>query len=278
MKNFLFVILMIFISCSSKEIEDKNYLDSTQKEIIKSEYYSDSLLNELEIKNYSTQNELLEVEKTSKAPALERVIVKETVKEKIEVDSANFALYCNSVMKINKIYNVFGIFGKESLDSLKKNVEKIIEEHSTEEVNLDESNYTSENIIYYEKIQLKLIDPSGGDFLITPIHLNSIQVIRNNKVSEKWHWKVKPLKINSNSQLLLKLIIFDENMQIDETLSKTYTINIKNNSKHYLSQLFNYINKNPEWLLTTIIIPLIIFLYKRIKKFKKNLKNLKRNH
>jgi hypothetical protein len=183
------------------------------------------------------------------------------------INKGNFGLYCPNKMKVDETYDVFGLFSLNDSLKLTEDIKNIISNHTRQDIELSQNtNYTSEEIMFYDKIELILIDPTDN-FKIKPIHSKNIQSIINGKVSEKWHWKVTPINLDKETQLMLYLKIYKNDI-VDKTLSKTYFINIK--SGNYFEKLINYIFENPTWLLTTIIIPLIVFLYKNFKKNKED--------
>lgn len=235
----IFFILLFIFSCS---IEEKDTGEVKAQE--------------------ETIEELKEQPREELSQAIPR---KEPVR--IEKRSGNFAMSCPEEMEINNVYDVIGVFSlslsQEELESFGKNV---LQEHG--DIYLDQT-IISDSIYFYDYIELRLIDPTNDNFRIIEVHKTNKQKVYKDGVREAWHWKVLPLKVNSNAQLILSLIIYDLNNNVIENLSRTYKINIKTDKSYFINEFINYLYKNPTWLLTTIIIPLVIFFYKQNKKIKK---------
>jgi len=196
--------------------------------------------------------------------------VKDVIKND-SVSNGDVALHCPNEMKINQVYDVFGIFSKGlSVDSIESLIKGKVEEHSKnpEEI-LQTTSTLHRSINFYDYIELRLIDPSKT-FSIEKIHEKDKQKIVNGKVGENWHWKVVANKVNPDAQLLLKVIVYDESGDnISDSFSKTYSVKIDTSGKFYFSELLNYLYKNPTWLLTTLIIPLFVYFWKKFKEKKK---------
>jgi hypothetical protein len=247
MKKIIITLSIIFVcfSCTTNKKEYSEIISDTT-EIVK----------ELE-------SEPMSSEARPRIEAMEAPVYEETRKEIIPTNKeGSFGLHCDTIMKINSIYDVFGLFTTSGdLDYITETIINDIEEHSGRRIEQTISTY--DQVEFYEIVELVLIDPTNK-FEITKIHTESKQRFRGKDL--KWHWKVKPTSVDFNSQLLLRLNIYDNDGYIDDNFSKTYRINVKSDSRNLVQQFVNYLYENPTWLLTTIIIPLVIFLYKEIKK------------
>lgn len=124
------------------------------------------------------------------------------------------------------------------------------------------------NNIFTETIRIsplmssKLIDPTGGDnFNIVPITPEE-QIIENQQFT-KWEWNVIPLKKGEHKLILIVDIIYDnnkKNIKVYEDFIYVYS------KETIIDKLFNFINNYWEWIISTLIIPFIIFIYEKYKK------------
>jgi hypothetical protein len=123
------------------------------------------------------------------------------------------------------------------------------------------SRVTIENIRVEKSMTAQLISTDEA-FIVTPQNTDR-QLIEDQEYTE-WGWLVKPLK-SGNSYL--KLII---KIRIDSDGEATYkdivvfdkNIKVKSDIKYDLK---TWLSKYWQWLMTTIIIPLVIFFYKKRK-------------
>lgn len=124
-----------------------------------------------------------------------------------------------------------------------------------------DSKITIENIRVARTMTAELIS-EDETFKVTPQNTDK-QVIEDGEYTE-WGWMVTPLK---SGKTYLKLII---KIKIDTDGEITYkdivvfdkNIEVKANMK---LEVESWISKYWQWLMTTIIIPLIVFLYKNRK-------------
>lgn len=129
------------------------------------------------------------------------------------------------------------------------------------DINID-SKVTIENIRVEKTMTAQLI--SADDvFKVTPQNTEK-QVVEDGEYTE-WGWLVTPLKSGDS---YLKLII---KIRIDADGETTYkdivvfdkNIKIKSNINHGIK---NWLSEYWQWLMTTIIIPLVVFFYRNKKK------------
>lgn len=129
------------------------------------------------------------------------------------------------------------------------------------DVNID-SKVTIENI-RVEKTMVAQLISADGNFKVTPQNTDK-QIIEDNEYTE-WGWIVTPLK---SGRTYLKLII---KIKIDTDGEVTYKdivvfdkdIQVKANATF---EVKNWLAEYWQWLMTTIIIPLVVWFFKRKKK------------
>jgi hypothetical protein len=104
-----------------------------------------------------------------------------------------------------------------------------------------------------EEVSFK-IEPKSTEF----------QNIEDNGYTE-WQWRITPLKGGSNFlKLLVKVRVKNENEEFyKDIIVFDKNVNVKSNA---LFSFKNWINTYWQWLLSTIIIPLIIWIYKKKKR------------
>lgn len=127
-----------------------------------------------------------------------------------------------------------------------------------------ESKVTIENIRVERTMTTELLSEDGA-FTITPLNTDK-QIIEDESYTE-WGWIVTPLK---SGKTYLKLIIKIKIEADGETSYKDIVvfdkdIEVKTNLKHGVK---GWVSQYWEWLMSTIIIPLVIFFYKRREKKK----------
>lgn len=108
------------------------------------------------------------------------------------------------------------------------------------------------------KMEVKLVDPSpenGPSFNIRSV--NKTEQIIEDEVYTQWDFTVVPLKTGYKELKLVVSIIKDGEVK-EQTWSDI--IRVKNNVSQ---KALSFWEKYWQWLLTTIIIPLIIFFYKK---------------
>jgi len=120
----------------------------------------------------------------------------------------------------------------------------------------DESIYT-DNIRITPIMRAKLIDPSGINFIITPL-TSEEQIIENNGYTI-WKWNVMPLIKGSNDLYLSVDVIIDDNSKSIEVYNDKILV-ISNET--FITKTTNFFLEHWKWFLSTLIIPILIFFYK----------------
>lgn len=131
-----------------------------------------------------------------------------------------------------------------------------------------ESTATIENIRVSRTMTVKLLSKDGA-FEISPMSTDK-QVLEDESYTE-WSWVVKPIESGTNYLKMIitikveadgeesykDIVVFDKNIKV-----KT---NVSLGVKSWISEYW-------QWLMTTIIIPLVIFFYKKRNKDKEEKK------
>jgi hypothetical protein len=142
---------------------------------------------------------------------------------------------------------------------------------SREEV-LSKVNYLQENVssVKTQSIRISplmsvdLIDPSGENFRIIPITPKE-QFLENNQITF-WKWNVTPLKPGNNPLTLSVNIIIDDktkNIQVYEDSIYVYSTDT------WWDKFVGFFKNNWQYLFSTLLIPVGIYLYRLIFRKKK---------
>ena len=115
-------------------------------------------------------------------------------------------------------------------------------------------------------MEVKLIETNSsvGSFSITSLS-SGIQSIENDSSYTTWEWSVRPVK-GGLHKLKMVVVIKGENFTKDIPVYED-EIYIQNS---YIFVINNFVSKNWQWLCGSIIIPLIVFLWKRREEKKDN--------
>jgi hypothetical protein len=110
-----------------------------------------------------------------------------------------------------------------------------------------------------ETMEVELIDPSLESFKIVQNN-KGVQIIDNDSSYTEWRWDVTPLKAGNKSLKLVVSIIKGGN-----TKQTVYVDNVivKSNAVY---QTEGFFEKYWQWLCSTIIIPFIVWLWKKRRK------------
>jgi len=136
--------------------------------------------------------------------------------------------------------------------------------------------FTEDNTVVYviriaPVMRVKLIDPSGGEnFTIVSVTPEE-QIVENDEFT-KWEWDVTALKIGNNKLKLTVDIVVDDktkNIEVYEDFIYVYS------DKTWWNSFIDFMRENWKWVLSTLIIPFLIYMYK-IRKNKKIHENIKK--
>jgi len=162
----------------------------------------------------------------------------------------NYVMEDTMIVNHSTLVNVT-ISENVSRDTIIKKVESFTEEN------------TMVHIIRISPImRAKLIDPSGGEnFTIVSITPEE-QIVENDQIT-KWEWDVTALKVGDNKLKLTVDIVVNnrtKNVEVYEDFIYVYS------DKTWWNNFIDFMGENWKWLLSTLIIPLLIWLYKTRKE------------
>lgn len=144
------------------------------------------------------------------------------------------------------------------LDTLKKIVQSQAAPQSNDSsiVKLD-----VQNVSFYKFLTIKLVDPAGT-FKITAIHENARQEI-DTLDSNRWRWTVQPVGNDETATLIMKVI----GEKPAGAITKLNDINIPiviHLKSSWMRNTWLFLQENPEYLLTAILIPVIAYFGKKL--------------
>jgi len=113
-----------------------------------------------------------------------------------------------------------------------------------------------------ETMQVNLVDDSPTDSRSFDVvkDNDSIQLVDTNGTYTQWSWNVTPLKVGTGKLKVVISIIRDGNKK-DVVYTDDVTIKMD-----LPKQISFWVNKYWQWIMTTIVIPFIVWLYKKFKK------------
>ncbi|MBE7178990.1 MAG: hypothetical protein INR69_21485, partial [Mucilaginibacter polytrichastri] len=117
------------------------------------------------------------------------------------------------------------------------------------------------NVSFYKYLTIKLVDPTGA-FKITPIHDSERQEI-DTLDSNRWRWTVQPVGDDKTAVLIMKVV----GEKPEGAVAQLNDINIPiviHLQNSWIRTTWIYLQKNPEYLLTAILIPFIAYFGKKI--------------
>ncbi len=115
-----------------------------------------------------------------------------------------------------------------------------------------------------ETMEVKLIDPSPSDAKKFDIVADndSIQLVENGESITQWSWNVTPIRIGKASLKIMVSVITNGNKK--ETVYED-TVSVK---LDIIKELIFLISEYWRWMISTLIIPFVIWLYRKHKKEK----------
>lgn len=284
-KIFCILILLFVFSCSNKSFEVKRMgSENTEtSEIIEQD--GDGVIDYVEGEpNFEYNYDAVEVEEIGEAEEggdrLEtRHPIESTISLPIYLDTSYtetiiseefFMIDDSGVGDINYVVDdtmLIGITTEVNMTiSHFVDIETIIEEIET----FTEENIHSEQIRIAPVMRAKLIDPTGINFRIIST-TNDEQFLEDGDFT-LWTWNVTPLLKGENElELVVDIIIDDKSksIQVFDGVIHVYS------DDSFFEIIFNFISKNWMFLLSSLIIPFFVFLYKM--KYGKKDKDEKNN-
>ena len=288
MKNFIYILFILILgSCvKSKEVINNNDGDgslkpNSEKNNKRDTIFIDSLFVNpiIKIKENKTEESQVIVSETQNPPKLE-VDKKENPKVENEVkvevtdnttldditnESVGIMAYSTpEQMVVGKSYTIKLRISKE------KNKIQLV----SGDRNIPINDINTDSKVVIESVRVEPIMSANlisedGKFIITPSS-TEIQNIEDKGYTE-WGWRITPLKSGQNFlKLVVKVRIINENGDFYKDIT-VFDKNIEVKSNVVFS-IKTWLSNYWQWLITTIIIPFIIWFYKKKSEEKKKRK------
>ena len=287
MKNFIYILfILILSSCvTSKEVNnndgDGSLKPNSEKNNKRDTIFIDSLFVNpiIKIKENKTEESQVIVSETQNPPKLE-VDKKENPKVENEVkvevtdnttldditnESVGIMAYSTpEQMVVGKSYTIKLRISKE------KNKIQLV----SGDRNIPINDINTDSKVVIESVRVEPIMSANlisedGKFIITPSS-TEIQNIEDKGYTE-WGWRITPLKSGQNFlKLVVKVRIINENGDFYKDITVfDKNIDVKSN---VVFSIKTWLSNYWQWLITTIIIPFIVWFYKKKSEEKKKRK------
>jgi hypothetical protein len=158
----------------------------------------------------------------------------------------------------------------KAIVSITKALDNNILFYGLDYIPLSTEEYDTTQIIVSSKVKVSLIDPSNdNNFIIHP--LNTEEQFVSAKSNTVWAWNITPLRSGENNLLLrVTVSVLSDLGQTQRDIPVfDKLITVKASPLHNIGQ---FIGDNWQWLLGTIIFPLLVWKYNQRKKVVKKQK------
>ena len=276
MKYFIYILfLLILQSCvTSKELPtsvvieresieiDTNFIDSSfveQDTIIREVMLinQDSVVNQIKIKPKVEKEESIKKEDKVKVEVDDKTTLDDITNESVGI----MAYSTPTQMTVGKSYTIKLRISKE------KNKIQLV----SGDRNIPINDITIDSKVIIESIRVEPIMSANliseeGKFTITPASTETQNI--EDKGYTEWAWRIVPLKGGQNFlKLVVKVRIINENGEFFKDIT-VFDKNIEVKSNVVFS-VKTWISNYWQWLVTTIIIPFIVWFYKKKSEKKK---------
>jgi hypothetical protein len=276
MKYFIYILfLLILQSCvTSKELPtsvvieresieiDTNFIDSSfveQDTIIREVMLinQNSVVNQIKIKTKVEKEEIIKKEDKVKVEVDDKTTLDDITNESVGI----MAYSTPTQMTVGKSYTIKLRISKE------KNKIQLV----SGDRNIPINDITIDSKVIIESIRVEPIMSANliseeGKFTITPSSTETQNI--EDKGYTEWAWRIVPLKGGQNFlKLVVKVRIINENGEFFKDIT-VFDKNIEVKSNVVFS-VKTWISNYWQWLVTTIIIPFIVWFYKKKSEKKK---------
>ena len=183
----------------------------------------------------------------------------------IKLGDVRFAFATDTVMQVGKSY-VANLVLSSSLDVLQEQLTRIVQRDQPDSV------FTWDKALLKKYIAANLQSQDKETFHIEPILETGARVLDSGSFL-KWSWNLIPLKENPRAVLVVGLYFsqekFSELKQGDNIDEEYHTVQVQSVPASVPTVVGNFFSRNWQYLLSTLIIPIFIWIYNRREKRKK---------
>ena len=248
MKKLIILILgiVIFVSClTCKQPSTKTTTQLTKDSVnvASIEKFSDSAIRIEGIQDPPIKS--LQVKKSTSKPKLRLLKIDNTKVTETSTNTGHVAYKIPSEMSLRNTYQVIVRISKSTVN---------IYENLNGEVR-------TSTIPITQTMEVKLIDPSPSDAkMFDMVADNSgVQIVDNNEEVTQWSWNVTPIKTGTSNLKIVISILRDGKTK--ETVYED-SVRVKMDMGKEIPYFFG---KYWQWLISTLIIPFGVWLYKKRK-------------
>jgi hypothetical protein len=183
----------------------------------------------------------------------------------IKLGDVRFAFATDTVMQVGKSY-VANLVLSSSLDVLQEQLTRIAQRDQPDSV------FTWDKALLKKYIAANLVSQDKETFHIEPILETGARVLDSGSYL-KWSWNLIPQKENPKAVLVVGLYFshekFTELKEGDNIDEEYHTIQVQSVPASVPAVVGNFFSRNWQYFLSTLIIPIFIWLYNRREKRKK---------
>lgn len=232
---------------------------------------------------------------------INRDIKVKDIKTNIEVDSSILALrkdsisknilhgnvletegtlvyYCPNRMLENTNNNVSVIIKKATMQDAIEQLEEKIAKTTGKPVKLIQRDITGSSIKIATKMKVELkYSEKDIETIYKPEYDDQIFDGTNDM---NWDWIIKPLRVGT-IQLSIIVSAYDEKNEkwvAVQTPPKIFNIKVQVDARGYFVKLWEFLEKNPEWLFIQVLFPLVTFFYGKRQGKKSHRKSKSSTH
>jgi mono/diheme cytochrome c family protein len=183
----------------------------------------------------------------------------------IKLGDVRFAFATDTVMQVGKSY-VASLVLSSSLDVLQEQLTRIAQRDQPDSV------FTWDKALLKKYIAANLQSQDKETFHIEPILETGARVLDSGSYL-KWSWNLIPQKENPKAVLVVGLYFSHEKfseLKLGDHIDEEYhTVQVQSVPASVPTVVGNFFSRNWQYLLTTLFIPIFIWLYNRREKRKK---------
>jgi|GEM_PF-2504191 len=170
-------------------------------------------------------------------------------------------------MKRSETKNIHAFISIRHSESALRDTIRIINAQEEPNKRNDTVSIFTQNILLYHYVDVRLLDPDHS-FTIEQVHDSARQEVDETD-GNHWEWAITPNIDRKEARLILKVVAEKPDKPAEPFESRTIPITINVNT-NIVRPLWIYLYDHPEYVFTAILIPLAVYVGKRIFDRRKN--------